>query len=91
MATAIQDKYHWNEENYQRERVERVQNYNGHEICTISTHDDNHNRYSYHREYRITFPSGRVSNWRINKRGGNIKALKEWIDFNIDHNRTEYL
>ena len=91
MATEIQNKYHWNAETYQWERVDRVQTYRGHEIATISTHDDSHYNRSYHREYRVTTPSGRVSNFRINKRGGNIKNLKEWIDFNIDNNRVKYL
>lgn len=89
MATAVQEKYHWNEDRYQWERVERVQNYRGHEICTVSTHDEGWN--VCHRCYRITFPSGRQSMWTINKRGGNIKDLKEWIDGNIEYNRVQYL
>lgn len=92
MATAIQNKFHWNEEHSQWERVDRVQQYKGHEIATITYHydwlltvPDNH------RMYRITFPSGRVSSFNINKRGGNIKSLKEWIDFNIENDRKEFL
>ena len=91
MATAVQEKYHWNPESYEWERVDRVQNYKGHEICTVSTHDDTHDYRSYHRHYRVTCPSGRSFIWGINKRGGNIKELKGYIDFNIRHNDTRYL
>lgn len=84
MASEVQEKYHWHSDYYRWERVDRVQNYRGCEICTISTHDDDHHPLSYHREYRVTYPSGKTNYWRINKKpGGNIKDLKEWIDFKI--------
>lgn len=89
MATAIQNKFHWNDERYQWERVERVQEYRGHTIQSISTHDESHT--IYHRAYRVIHPSGKVSDWTVNKRGGNIKEIKKFIDFNVDHNRTAYL
>ena len=92
MATAIQNKYHWNEDRFQWERVDRVQEYKGHEIATITYHadwvltiPDNH------RAYVVTCPSGRQFYYGIDKRGGNIKKLKEYIDFNVKHNRTQYL
>ena len=84
--------FHHNTELHQWERLEKVQEYRGHKIESITYHrewllevPDNH------RAYRVTFPSGRVSYWDINKRGGNIKAVKEYIDFNIEHDRKEYL
>lgn len=89
MTTAIQNKYRWNVDHSQWERVEKVQEYRGHTIQSLSTHDDSHT--VYHRVYRITTPSGLTSDWTINKRGGNIKELRKWIDFNIEHNRTKYL
>ena len=89
MATEIQNKYHWNEDRYQWERVDRVQTYRGHEIATVSTHDEGWN--VCHRAYIVTFPSGRQSYFGIDKRGGNIKNLKTWIDGNIEHNRTQDL
>ena len=91
MATAIQNKFHWSEDRHRWERIDRVQNYKGHEIASVTWHYDNGKYWETHRDYRITFPSGRVSCFGINKRGGNIKALKEYIDFNIAHNRTEHL
>ena len=92
MTTVIQEKYHWIEERKQWERVDKIQTYRGHEIATISYHRDwLLTPPEHHRAYRVTFPSGRVSTWDINKRGGNIKALKKWIDFNIEHDRKEHL
>lgn len=79
--------YHWNERYYQWERVNRVQEYRGCKIETLSVHDDSDDPV-YHREYRTTYPSGKVVYTRINKReGGNIKDLKEYIDFNYKYNR----
>ena len=94
MATAIENKFHWNEKLHRWERVDRVQTYRGHKIETVTWHYDTDNYYHYwesHRDYRITYPSGRSSAFGINKRGGNIKSLKEWIDFNVDNDRKEYL
>lgn len=93
MATAVQEKYHWNEERYQWERVDRVQQYRGHEICTVSYHADWDEKIpDNHRGYLVTYPSGRQTLWQIGKRRGmNIKDLKEYIDFNVDNNRTKYL
>ena len=77
--------YQWNKEMYQWERVNRVQEYRGVKIETLSTHDDSENP-TYHREYRITYPSGRITYRRINKREcGNITDLKKYIDFKIKY------
>ena len=84
MATAIDNKYHWNEDRNQWERVDRVQNYRGVEIATISYHRDwLLNPPPNHRGYLVTYPSGVQHVWKIDKRGGNIKELKWWIDFKI--------
>lgn len=77
--------YHWNKEYYQWERVDRVQEYRGCRIESLSTHDDS-GRKIYHRWYRTTYPDGHVTYTMINKReGGNIKDLKEYIDFKIKY------
>lgn len=89
MATVVQEKYHWNEKRFQWERVDRVQQYRGHEIASVSTHDDGW--HSSHRAYIVTRPSGRSFYYEINKRGRNMKNLKEWIDFNVENNRTQFL
>ena len=92
MATAVQNKFYWNEDRSRYERVDRVQVYRGHEIASVTYHRDwLFTPAENHRTYRVTRPSGKVSYWDINKRGGNIKELKEWIDFNIEHDRKEYL
>lgn len=79
------NKYTWNEEFYQWERLERVQEYKGCKIETLRTHDDSDDPV-YHREYRTTYPSGKVTHTFINKRaGGNIKDLKEYIDFKVKY------
>ena len=74
----MENKYSYNEEMYQWERVDKVQHYKGYKIETISTHDDSWQ--SKHREYRVTAPNNHVSYFGINKRGGNITSLKYWID-----------
>ena len=72
-------KYIYNEETYEWERVDKVQYYKGIKIETIATHDNAHK--VHHREYRVYWPDGKTSDWTINKRGGNIKNLKGYIDF----------
>lgn len=92
MPTAIQNKFHWNEEREDWERVERVQKYRGHTIVSITWHNDYLlTRPDYHRGYILISPSGKETYHGINKRGSNIKTLKQWIDYNIEHNRTQYL
>ena len=83
-------KYYWNDKTFSWERVDRVQEYKGHKIESVTYHaDSTHAR--NHRFYRVTFPSGRIGEFPINKCGGNIDSIKSYIDFNIKHNRTEYL
>ena len=77
-------QFQHNEEMHQWERVDRVQEYKGHTIETITCHGEYSDPLNIknHREYRVTSPDGRVSYRRINKReGGNIKDLMEYIDF----------
>lgn len=79
-----QDKYHLIEyDGYSMwEKITRVQEYNGHTILTISSYQDCllYSQIRKHREYRIIFPDGHSTDFSINKRGGNIKELKYWID-----------
>lgn len=84
MSTGLENKYQWNEQYHHWERVERVQEYKGCKFESMRIHDDSDDPH-YSREYRITWPSGKVNYWTINKRGGNIKALKEYIDFKIKY------
>ena len=74
------EKYKYNEETYQWERIDREQTYKGVKIQTITYHADGYGQKN-HREYRVTWLDGRESWFGINKRGGNIKELKEYIDF----------
>lgn len=81
-------KFVYNEEMHEYERVDRVQEYKGIKIETLTTHGDYYNPKDRHntRSYRLTYPDGRTSLFPINKRGGNIKNLKEYIDFKIKYN-----
>ena len=90
MATAIENKYHWNEDRRRWERVDRVQEYRAHKIETVTWHYDELH-WDSHREYRVTRPSGKVNYWGSMKRGGDIKSIKEYIDFNYKYDRKEYL
>ena len=76
-------QYEFNERFHQWERVDREQEYRGIKIETLTCHDD-HYDYSQRRrwrEYRLTWPDGHTSDFRINKRGGNITEIKKWLDF----------
>lgn len=76
--------HHFNEKLHQWERLDRVQEYKGVKIETIHAHNDVDcfSKYRYQtRFYRITYKDGRTWDMTINKRGGNIKGLKEYIDF----------
>lgn len=80
------DKYIYNESYFQWERVDRIQEYKGNTIETITSHGDYANAPN-HREYRVTFQDGHTTYFPINKRpGGNIKDLKMWLDY-----RAKYL
>jgi hypothetical protein len=89
MGTAIENKYHWNEDRRKWERVDRVQEYRGHKIESVTWHYDND--WITHREYRVTRPSGIVNYWGNMKRGGSIKNIKDDIDFNYKYDRKEHL
>lgn len=82
-------KFVWNEETKDWERVDRVQEYKGVQIKTVTYHWGYIEplRIRNHRKYVLTYPNGRVAEWGINKRGGNIKELKEYIDFQIKYGR----
>lgn len=83
------NKFIYNEEMYQWERVDRVQEYRGVQIETLTIHNDYYDPKDRvnHREYRVTYPSGKIIYTRINKRpGGNINDLKSYIDFKIKYN-----
>lgn len=75
--------HHYNEELHQWERRDRVQEYKGVKIETIHAHMDvDYGDRNYPtRFYRITFKNGHVWDATINKRGGNIKSIKDYIDF----------
>ena len=79
------DKYYYNEEMYRWERIGKVQEYKGVKIETMYSHGDYFNA-PVHREYRVTWPNGRVSYSGINKRGDNITSLKQYIDFKAKYN-----
>lgn len=73
--------FHYNEQFCEWERVDRVQEYKGVKIETLTTHGDYSNA-PRHREYRVTYPDGRISYVPINKRQGcNIRDLKDFIDY----------
>ena len=81
-------KFIYNDEMHQYERVDRVQEYKGIVIETITYHRDyiDPRQRRNHREYRLTYPNGETSIFPINKRGGNIEELKSYIDFKEKHN-----
>ena len=79
-------KFYWNDDVTQWERVDRIQEYRGIKIETLTVHPDSFDSRDRHREYRLTTPDGKVSYHSINKRrGGNIKDLKMWIDFRLKY------
>lgn len=82
------NQFQWNPEMHEWQRTDRVQEYRGIKIETITTHDDT-DRPRFHREYRLTFPTGKESYFRINKRGGNIKDLKFYIDIKLKEEESK--
>ena len=79
--------YHWNPDMYAWERLDRVQNYKGCVIRSITYHHDytDPGKIRNHREYRITFPDGHEGHFGNFKNGGSLKELKEWIDWKERH------
>lgn len=78
-------KFTFNEITQEWERVDRTQEYKGVIIETLTTHGD-YFRAPHRREYRLTYPSGRIGYIGINKRGGNIKTIKASIDIKTKYN-----
>ena len=74
------EKFTYNDQSHAWERVDRIQNYGGCKIETVTYHADYFGA-DNSREYRVTWPDGHQSVFGINKRGGNIKELKKYIDF----------
>ena len=76
-------KYHWNKESFQWERLDRVQEYKGCIIRSITYHSEWNDpmKIRNHREYRITFPDGHEGWFGSFKKGGSLKELKDFIDF----------
>ena len=78
--------YHWNEEYHQWERLNRTINYKGHILRSITYHYDHLDRSmnDNHKEWFVTFPDGHeVPGFGSIKRGGDLKSIKEYIDFCI--------
>ena len=79
--------FHWNNERYKWERLNRTIYYRGCVLRSVTHHaerrfpHDNEN----HKEWYITFPDGHESAFGSVKRGGDLKSLKEYIDFKIKH------
>lgn len=79
------EKFFYNNDMYEWQRVDRVQTYKGVLIETITAHHDYADpaKIRNYKEYRITYPGGGIAYIGINKRGGNIKTVKELIDRKI--------
>ena len=77
--------FHWQESRHQWERVERVQYYNGVKIESITSHGDWDGARN-HRAYLLTYQDGRTALFGINKRGGNIKEIKQYLDIKSKYN-----
>ena len=83
MTYEVQEKYHLIEyDGYDLwERIDRVQKYKNHTILSVTFHyDSDMERLIRHRIYRVIKPNGDSFEFYINKRGGNIKELKKYID-----------
>ena len=72
------EKFTYNREMYQWERIDRVQEYKGIEIKTVTYYMDGRPK-RRHREYQYNI-NGNDRYLGIDKRGGNIKTVKELID-----------
>lgn len=79
--------FHHNDELYRWERVDSIREYKGCIIELITFHHDWLLKVpENHREYKITFPDGHSSFFGSLKRGGDLKSLKDFIDFKAEHN-----
>ena len=81
MERVIDGKYHYNQEMCEWERTDKVQNYKGATIYSITSHYDECTR--RHRFYEVV-EEGRTWTFDINKRGGNIETVKWLIDKHIE-------
>lgn len=72
------EKFTYNREACTWERIDRVQEYRGIEIKTVTYYIEGCPKYR-HREYQYSM-NGTDYCFGIDKRGGNIKELKELID-----------
>jgi len=70
------------------ERVDRVQEYRGCTIKSVTYHMEYINPFKVvnHREYQITFPDGHTGYFPMNRRDGTIAGLKHWIDLKFRTN-----
>ena len=79
--------FHWNAKAYCWERLNRTITYKGCVFRSITYHYDYVDpcKIVNHREWFITFPDGHESSFGSVKRGGSLKALKDYIDFKEKH------
>lgn len=79
--------FHWNCDRMRWERLNRTIFYRGCVLRSVIYHYDCSDpcKIVNHREWRITFPDGHESGFGSVKRGGDLKSLKEYIDFKIKH------
>lgn len=82
MERVLDGKYHYNPEYFTMERADREQTYKGVRIVSVTSYVEGDYAHR-HRYYEITYPNGKVTIIGINKRGGNITELKDYIDFKI--------
>ena len=80
MERIYDGKYHFNEDYCWWERAEKEQEYKGIKIISVTTHGDFENA-PRHRYYIVIWGKNNESIYPINKRGSNIKSLKQYIDF----------
>ena len=85
MERIFDGKYHYNADMYAWERADREQYYRGIRIVSVTSYLDGR-PHNHHRFYELTWPNGKQAIFGINKRGGNITEIKEWIDFKYKYN-----
>ena len=74
--------FHFNDDLHRWERVDSIREYKGCIIELVTHHRDWVLKVpENHREYKITFPDGHSSFFGSLKRGGDLKSLKDFIDF----------
>ena len=75
--------FHWNNEMHTWERLNRTIKYKGCVLRSITYHYEHTDprKIVNHKEWFITFPNGRESSFGSVKRGGDLKSLKDYIDW----------